>query len=89
MCRQFKIVSKIPTKLISGIFSAINKFFKISNETISWNKATILCDDAWDSTAQHPTLPLHTHNIKYLKYLGISVYPRLPELYDYIGSVFQ
>lgn len=61
-----------PHNSLQETFKIIINFSKISNYTINWDKSSILMlfEEAWDSAAQHPSLPLHTGNIKYL---GINI----------------
>ena len=68
-----------PSQSLSETFN-VNTFSKVSHYTINWNKSTILplSGDSVDSAAHDPSLPLNTGNIKYL---GITISPRLSELY--------
>lgn len=70
-----------PSQSLNEAFNVINKFSKVSHYKINWNKSTILplLGDDVDSAAHDPSLPLNTGNIKYL---GISISPRLSELYN-------
>ena len=69
-----------PTSL-KETFNVINNFSKVSHYTINWNKSITLplSGGSGDSAAQDPSLPLNTGN---LKYLGITISPRLSELFN-------
>lgn len=70
-----------PSYSINETFNIINNFSEVSHYTINWNKSTILplSGGSGNSTTHHPSLPLNTGNIKYL---GISISPRLSELFN-------
>ena len=70
-----------PHPSLNETFNIINNFSKVSHYTINWNKSTILplSGDGGNSVAHDPSLPLTTGNIKYL---GITISPRLSELFN-------
>ena len=70
-----------PHPSLNETFNIINNFSKVSHYTINWNKSTILplSGDGENSVAHDPSLPLTTGNIKYL---GITISPRLSELFN-------
>ena len=70
-----------PPTSLKETFNIIKDFSKISHYTVNWKKSIIipLSGDSWDSAAHDPTLNLTTGNIKYL---GITVSPRLSELFN-------